>query len=251
MAEHVLIDAHVHLHHPGQALDDLHQAARNFALFDPRPEPAVIMLAERSGYDVYRQLSSRLQPTAEAEASWLNHAHKRLLIIAGRQIITMERLEILGLGTRTPIPDGLPAREVLARLGEADAIAVLPWGVGKWLGKRGECVNALIGESLPGRLFLGDNGGRPAWWTVPQFSGAVKVLAGSDPLPLAGASRQIGRYGTRISMTFTEDRPWAQLKQALRDPASTLLTYGNPTPSLRFISDQTRLRFSRQRMEFA
>jgi hypothetical protein len=250
MAEHFLVDAHVHLHRPAHALDDLALAAANFAVADENAALAVVLLAERAGYDAFSQLAVQL-PEAGPDAVWYEDGPLRLLIVAGRQIVTREGLEILGLATRNPIPDGLSAHGVLARLRSSDALAVLPWGVGKWLGKRGRIVDELIAEAPLGQLFLGDNGGRPTWWSVPQFSGRLPVLAGSDPLPLAGSTAAIGSFGSRVTGSLDESRPVASLKQILRNPSTKISTYGRLTPSLRFFSDQARLRFSRNRMEFA
>jgi hypothetical protein len=250
MLEHILIDAHVHLHRPSRALEDLELAARNFAWADQHATVAVAMLAERAGYDVFSQLAAQL-PAAGPNAVWYENESVNLLIVAGRQIVTKEGLEILGLGTHNTIPDGLGAHGVLCRLRNSDALAVLPWGVGKWLGKRGHLVDELIAEAPSGQLFLGDNGGRPAWWSVPQFSKKIRVLAGSDPLPLAGATAEIGHFGSRVTGALDESRPVEHLKQLLRDPHTRISTYGRLAPSLRFFSDQARLRFSRNRMEFA
>lgn len=232
-------------------MEDLIQAALNFSEAEPGNQPSVVMLAERSGYDVFKWLAAQLPHAEEYEALWFEHKGKRLLVVAGKQIVTSEGLEVLGLATRAPIPDGLPAKEVLTRLQAEDAIPVLPWGVGKWLGTRGKHVDALIAAATPGQLWLGDNGGRPAWWPVPQFSGKLPVLAGSDPLPLPRSSRVIGRFGARIQARLPDAFPVTGLKQALRDPALKIATYGRPAPSTRFIFDQLRLRFASHRMEFA
>ena len=242
----ILVDSHVHLHNPARAMDDLRQAAAAFAAAGGGEASGVIMLAERAGYDVFRQLQSQLSRTWELNSLWFWHGNQRLLVVAGRQIVTAEGLEILGLATRLPLPDGLPADQVLKKLDAEDAIIVLPWGAGKWLGRRGKIVDRLLEQARPGRLFLGDNGGRPNWWTVPQFSRGVPVLAGSDPLPLPKSGNVIGRFGSVIDIQLSEYTPAARIKCALRDPATRISTYGRLAPSLRFIADQTRLRFLRK-----
>lgn len=244
-----LVDAHVHLHVPANAISDLRQAAAGFTAVGNGKNPAAIMLVERAGYDAFRLLESQLAPTGEPESLWFEHAGQRLLIVAGRQIITAEGLEVLGLSTRMHMPDGLPVEQVLERLEEADAIAVLPWGAGKWLGRRGKIVERLLSRARPGHLFLGDNGGRPGWWQVPQFSTGIPILAGSDPLPLPGSARKIGCYGSLIGTALSDERPATNLKQALRDPATRIATYGRLTPMFRFIADQARLRMGRKSME--
>lgn len=230
-------------------MDDLRQAAISFAAFGNVDSPAVVMLAERAGYDVFQQLTSKLEPTGEPESLWFEHADQRLLVVAGRQIVTAEGMEMLGLATREQLPDGLPAQQARARLYDRDAIVVLPWGVGKWLGRRGKLVDRLIESATPGRMFLGDNGGRPSWWPVAQFSRGLSVLAGSDPLPLPNSALTIGRFGSFVGVTLSEESPVGSLKLALRDPTTRIGTYGKLAPALRFISDQTRLRIGRKSME--
>lgn len=236
------IDAHVHLHDPSNAMGDLRQAAEGFMSAGDLVQPAVAMLAERAGYDVFGLLASQLPSTDETEVLWFQHASQHLMLVAGRQIITSEGLEVLGLGTRALVPDGLPLTEVVARLNDADALTVLPWAVGKWLGRRGQLIDQYLSQAQADRVFLGDNGGRPAWWPVRQFNSGFKVLAGSDPLPLPGSAGMVGRFGSRIAFTLPEQKPLQALKQALRDPATEVLRYGKPASSPRFLWDQGRLR---------
>jgi len=46
-----------------------------------------------------------------------------------------------------------------------------------------------------------------------------KVLAGSDPLPLAGEERRIGRYGVRVRAEFDPEAPAESVRR--------MLFYGN------------------------
>lgn len=244
------IDAHVHLHDPASALDDLRLAATGFAAAGNYAQPAVIMLAERAGYDVFTLLESQLLTTGDPEALWFRHASQNIMLVAGRQIVTSEGLEVLGLGSRKLIPDGLPLDTVLARLDEADAITVLPWGVGKWLGKRGKVIDACLSkadtEGRHDRLFLGDNGGRPAWWPVHQFDRGFKRLSGSDPLPLPGSASEVGRFGSLIEFKLPEEKPLQALKHVLRQPIIDIKPYGRPASIPRFLTEQCRLRLERK-----
>lgn len=52
--------------------------------------------------------------------------------MAGRQIVTAEKLEVLALGTDLDIDDGRPIREVLSLVTENGGLPVIPWGAGKW-----------------------------------------------------------------------------------------------------------------------
>ena len=85
----------------------------------------------------------------------------QVCLVAGRQIVTRERLEILALAMRVKIPDGLPARDVIQRVVAAEGIPVLAWSPGKWLFARGRLVRDLIENDQAKVLRLGDTTLRP------------------------------------------------------------------------------------------
>lgn len=234
----VAIDSHVHLHSIAGAMEAL-RIARNRLSRDGRT--GVVMLAERQGFDIFNALRDNLVATNEPESFWLDEEHT-LLILAGSQMISAEKLEILALATRARLPDGLPAEQVIAEMTAADAIVVLPWGVGKWLGKRGALVDRLIATARPDMLLLGDNGGRPGFWPVRQFKSGLSVLSGSDPLPLPGWPGGVAKLASLIDVELAADAPAASLKRALRDPAARIGRMGRLASPIRFVIDQTRLR---------
>jgi len=237
----VAIDAHVHLHTVAGAMEALQVATDRLAGADG--QVGVIMLAERESFDVLDAIRPQLVATDEPEALWHNERRK-LLILAGRQIISAEKLEILALATTARLPDGLPAEKIVAEMDAADAVVVLPWGVGKWLGKRGSLVDRLIATSRPGRLLLGDNGGRPGFWPVRQFTSGLPVLSGSDPLPLPGWPRAIGGLASVIDAHLAPDTPAAALKTILRDPTTRIDRTGSLAGPVQFVVDQARLRLA-------
>lgn len=241
-SDKVLIDAHVHLHNANSAFPTIERAFDTFNHLALSAHSAVLMLAERKQERLFNQLKQSLQSTYEAESEWYERDGHRMLILAGRQIVSAEGLEILGLATNVVIPDGLSAREVVGQLWKADALVVLPWGVGKWLGKRGKLVDSLMMESNPGTLFLGDNSGRPWFWRVPRFHTAFQVLPGSDPLPLQGASKRIGQFGAALTAQLSHQTPSADLKRYLRNAGHELKPYGRPEGLARFLIDQVNLR---------
>jgi hypothetical protein len=236
------IDAHVHLHRPASALDDLDQAWRNMAGLRRAGHVPVLMLAEPSGSEVFTGLADHLSPCAEPDALWYEADGARMLIVAGRQIISEEGLEILALAYRGPVDDGRPASTIVAELSARDAVVVLPWGAGKWLGERGRLIGRLRRQGRT--LLLGDNGGRPAWWLAPLLAG-TRTLSGSDPLPLPGSARRIGSFGTVVEASLSLDHPVRDLKAAVRNPATALRRFGRPASSVRFASDQLLLRLAR------
>jgi hypothetical protein len=239
----VAIDAHVHLHDARDAVRTLEQAAATFSRAAPDAQMGVCMLAERDGFDVFSSLRSRLRGTAEAESLWLDEG-RTLLVVAGRQIVSLEGLEILALATAAPIRlEGWPAGEIIAALRAHDALPVLPWGVGKWLGPRGRLVDRLLTQEPD--LFLGDNGGRPGFWPVPRFGRGARVLPGSDALPFTGSAFAIGGFGCLVNCDLPADRPAEALRRALRDPEIEAVRYGALAGPLRFAVDQARLRLGK------
>lgn len=251
-ANQILIDAHVHLHDASRAMSDLRKAFDNFSSLPIPANSTVIMLAERQGFDVFSGLRKQLRHTAEPESLWFERNNHEMLVLAGRQIISSEGLEILGLATKVNIADGLPAETVIDQLQEQDALVVLPWGVGKWLGRRGKIVDAIIAKNVRGlsasntdrTLFLGDNAGRPAFWPVAQFSSGLCVLPGSDPLPLQDSAEAIGRFGALVHAQLSIQTPASDLKQVLRNPLTAPQPFGKLSPAFHFVRDQARLRLA-------
>ena len=149
----------------------------------------------------------------------------RVCLVAGRQIVTRERLEILGLAMRVKIPDGLPAAEVIQKVVEAGGIPVLAWSPGKWLFARGRLVRDLSASDQAKVLRLGDTTLRPTLWPEPWLmklarERGITVLPGSDPLPFAGEERYAGTYGFIYQGAFDAERPAASIRQILTGPGA-------------------------------
>jgi hypothetical protein len=130
-----------------------------------------------------------------------------LLLFAGRQVVTAERLEVLVLTADLPIDDGLPAADVIRRARDAGAVPVLAWAPGKWFFGRGAVVRGLLQRAAVGPLLLGDTTLRPTLWPEPRLMRAGRrrgfgVLAGSDPLPFPGEEGLLGRYATVLEGEF-------------------------------------------------
>lgn len=172
-----------------------------------------------------------------------------IYIVAGRQIITAEGLELLALVTDSAFEDGLPVSSALTAVREQDAIPVLPWAVGKWLGKRGKILSALLAAEAKAHndLWLGDNSGRPIFWPDPlHFKQArvlnMPVLPGSDPLPFASEAMRVGSFGFSMRDQLSEAQPAADLKRLLRAKETEVLAYGQLENPWRFFINQLRLR---------
>jgi hypothetical protein len=253
----VLVDAHVHLYDGFAAGAFLDAAAANFAaaaraLRLPADTPGMLLLAESQGVDAFSQLANgsrpaapwRLEPTAEPVSLLASGpAGPPLALVAGRQIVTAEGLEVLALGTRARFADGQPARDALAAVLATGALAVLPWAVGKWTGRRGALIQELLQDLLTARLYAGDNGGRLAWWPRPRLLAQAErcgrpVLPGSDPLPLPAEVSKPGRYGFVAEVNLDRRGPFAPLKQWLDAQTTSPRPYGRLERPLVFVGHQ-------------
>ena len=175
------VDGHVHMHpgfDAGQALDS---AAANLEVAAKRinhrgQSLGVLLLAEMHGYDwfgttrasvvngnaVINGWSIGLANEPETFIAHSDVGQRELLVIAGRQIVTAERIEVLALLTPEHFPDGLSIDETLAAAHSVGALVVLPWGVGKWFGGRGRLVRHALSRLFRVCLVLaGVFGGRP------------------------------------------------------------------------------------------
>jgi hypothetical protein len=148
------------------------------------------------------------------------------MIVRGRQIVTAERLEVLTAGDIPPIEDGRPLAGAVAALIAAGALAIVPWGAGKWLGSRGRLVEELAAGCSSPLFFLADNPARPAFWPAPRAFAVMErkgrpVLRGSDPLPLPGEEERAGAFATLIEGEFDDGQPLASLRGMLEKRAAT------------------------------
>jgi len=261
----VLVDAHVHIHEPFALERLLDAAAVNFAgaRGHLRAEGEVLgclMLAEIAGVDCFAALADgrctagawQIRPTGETVSLVATRPGALpVLVIAGRQIVSAERVEVLALGTRARIPDCQPLAATIEAIRADRALAVLPWGFGKWWGERGHIVDAYLASAPPGGIFLGDNGGRPIGLPVPRrFARAawrdMLVLPGSDPLPRAGEIERIGRYGFVLPLQLDPDRPARALKAHLDGLERQPATFGRLEHPARFVASQLSLRLRKR-----
>ena len=178
-----------------------------------------------------------------------NDHNNLIYIMAGRQIITVEGLELLALATDSAFEDGLSISSALTAVREQEAIPVLPWAVGKWLGKRGKLLAGLLEAEKNSDLCLGDNSGRPIFWQNPLHfrqakKSSMQLLPGTDPLPFTSDVGRVGSFGFMMHGGLTESQPSTDLKQLLRDKEIQLAPFGRLESPLRFIASQIRLRIS-------
>lgn len=265
----ICFDAHVHIHEISSIDRILESARGNFVRLGPqdasrptRPEAFLLLLAETGYSEVFALLKEKagsgryttpegwhVAPTREAESlrvtrdDWAG----RLFILAGRQMVTAERIEVLALATPVKIEDGLSLDQTVESVRRDEGLAVLPWGVGKWLGKRGKLVEGFIQRAAPEGLFVGDNGGRPFFWPAPRLfrtaaARGIRLLPGSDPLPLSAEATRVGSYGGWIAGEITDSHPAEDLRRLLTEPSRPIVPFGRRMGGRRFLRVQAALR---------
>lgn len=227
----MLVDAHVHVHSCFSAEALIDGAFRNFrrAASELGHSEAVgcLMLAEMAGAQVREELVVR--------------GAERLVVVPGRQIVTRERLEVLALGRDVDIPDGLSLSETLARVRESGALPVLPWGFGKWWGRRGALVEEAIRSE--GELYLGDNSGRLRLAGMPRLLREARrlVLPGTDPLPFPDQAGRAGSFGFVLEGPLDLSRPAEDLLRRIRALREQPPTYGRGETLPGFLRNQASL----------
>jgi hypothetical protein len=166
-----------------------------------------------------------------------------LFVIAGHQIVTKEKLEILALVSVSDIPDGCSLNTTAESIVESGGVPVVPWGFGKWMGKRGNILNAFLERGSGFPIFLGDNSGRPSFLPhPPQFhlgkGNGIRILPGSDPLPFPAECRKPGSFGFAISGSVDPDKPGEEIRRILLDPRTRPISYGQLETMPRFLRNQ-------------
>lgn len=241
---HALVDSHVHFYGCYDRERFFDAAAANFSAAERSLGLAPggcwsLWLTEAHDDDFFRAFAQgsggearwRVETTAEPIALEATREDGvRILIVAGRQIETRERLEVLALGTASRFPRGMSLDQALRVTVEADAVAVVPWGFGKWWFGRGRLLDRTL-QSPPAAFHLGDNGGRLAAAYEPRHFRAARkrglaVLPGSDPLPLPGDDDKVARYGFVLDPAPATGSPAEALKGALRRLSGSLRSFG-------------------------
>ena len=272
----LVIDAHVHIYpcfdlsgFLDAAFSNGLHAARHFG-HDPSYIP-VLLLTEGYRQREFHRLRERMEggneriadgknggyrlfPTEEPESLRIERTDGSFLfLIAGFQIVTSEQLEVLALSTVSEIPDGLPLEKTVAAVEKYRAIPVIPWGFGKWFGRRRHVLTEFLASRREGGFFLGDNGGRPTLLRFPDFGREVpglslKVLPGSDALPLPSELKKVGSFGFTLQEEFTLGRPGESLKRILLKRGVEPTPFGSHENLYRFAWNQMNLRIWKHRI---
>ena len=275
--EHLLIDAHAHLHECFNLDLSLQAALTNLRRWVPtvargniEPDKAETGDNPWSGYLMVSQLDAgtpagsadRCQvalsgftvgEVAEAGSVSLvcDNTGDRLALIFGNQIVTSEGLEVLVYGHDKPVVAGLALEETIKAAEAQGALTILPWGFGKWTGGRRQVLQEAL-DNLDGsssnisRLFVGDSATRPAFSSPSQIlanakDSGLRNLPGSDPLPFASEHDRLGRFGFHLTGTVDPMRPLNTLQSALIETGDQPRLFGRGETVSGFFTKQIRM----------
>lgn len=265
----ILVDAHVHLYSCFDLPRCFDSAWHHFEAAAGSDRFAGLLLLSETWRDqAFRELAAlgdagqslesaaggrwEVRRTGEPESlELLGEGRRRLFLIAGRQVQTAEGLEVLVIGSLSAAADGVPLRDVVEQARAADALPVIPWGFGKWWGRRGKLLALYLSEP-EGELFLGDNGGRPVGYGEPSHferarSRGIRILPGSDPLPLSSQAERAGSYGFAFEGRIDPARPCLSLKAQIREDRFAPQPFGLKERPLRFARHQILMQIRKQR----
>ncbi|MEO1236004.1 MAG: hypothetical protein AAFX76_04375 [Planctomycetota bacterium] len=240
------VDTHAHLHARFDVERFFDAAAEHFAAAGATTLPGgrgVLCLTEVAGAGGFERLRDeeragrwRFEAKGERVLSAVSDDGGEVVVVAGRQVRCDNGLEVLGIGRGlTEVEDGMDLAASLEAVREGRALVVVPYGVGKWTGRRGGRVRRLIEEG-PADVAFGDNGGRPGWSSgsdtallrLARERGRT-VLVGTDPLPLAAGETRAGSWGVVVEVPGGTDDgdAWVDaLVGALRDVGPSGETFG-------------------------
>lgn len=251
----LLIDGHIHIYPHynlesaiNQGISNLISAAQtDLKLTAGAKVVPIWLLTERFDSNFYNEalnFSNELNlkeikviPGKEKETLIVETDGKPILyMLAGRQIVTKENLEILSLISTLYLKDREKSiDEVIDRVIDSGGIPAINWAPGKWFFSRGKVVARTIQNHSPDNLLIGDTSLRTRLWRLPRLMAEAqkrgfKIIAGSDPFPLKNEEKQIGHYGFALTGKFDDTRPAASLRNLLKDRQTTVKLIGKRNP---------------------
>ena len=255
----IYCDTHVHCYDFSEIDSLLNFAYSNAkaSYFDEQEDQLVLFFTDGRDDKTWMKLTSVIQNKEHLEQWQLKftpcdktisaihlQTNAQITLVAARQINSSERLEFLVLGYSGDDPDGDDAEKIIEKFAN-DCLLICPWGVGKWLFSRGVLLSSLLARFRSG-FYLGDNGGRPWFWSyVPHFRQTKQaIFNGSDPLPIKGEISRVASYGVKININKGEYTSAARLIDLLKNESVTKENFGKPMGIFAFIKSRFALALS-------
>ena len=256
----IIFDSHVHIYDCYNIKNFFHFVLKNFGnqskKIGTNKYIGVLFLTEtknenyfqkiRENYFKYAFDELNLKQVKDNESVCLlyeSNDNNFLIIVPGKQIITSEKLEVLAVGTNNSIEYGISLKNTIEKIKSFGALPIIPWGVGKWIGKKHEFVKTFLDNVEDINYFLGDNGGRPLFWPTPGLfkiadKKGIFTLRGSDPLPLIKQEEKVGKFGFYIRTNFDFNYPAKEIKNLLLNIRNAPNSFGNLETPVNFFKNQ-------------
>ena len=272
----ILIDAHVHIYNCFDLQTFLDSALKNFKVQAIRCKQndtftPILFLTETKGENWFQHLEGYAREGrvigSTSSKNWsFYHTDENcslqlrcnggqgLFIIAGHQIVTTEGLEILALATDKNFNEGTPIEQIIQSIRDTGGIPVIPYGFGKWIGRRGMILKNLLKKTEDSRLFLGDNGGRPLFLPRPSHfmqaeKKGIRVLPGSDPLPFPSECERAGSFGFSVKGSISSTHPARDITRILLDSTCIFKPYGHLAHLPHFFRNQLLMQILKRRQK--
>ena len=257
----IAIDTHVHWHKMFGIDDVLTSAEGNLnkaasQIGGSHGCTAVLLVAGIGDEDLrsrFESLSSKkwvIAATEERNTLVARTSDNRsVYLILGSQVISEEGLEVLGYLPNHKVKGGSEIEKIIKNIRASGGIAIVPWGFGKWIGKRKSVVESLI-DTWENNFWIGDNGGRskllpyPGIFRLTQKRG-IRILLGSDPLPIANELSRFGTCGFCLEGELDEKAPLRQIVGQLENPRIKIKPFARYIGFADFLTKQIRLRWLR------
>ncbi len=258
----IIIDAHIHIHNCYNLEQFFNSAETNFKKQADKLKTnffvGVLCLTEISGINVFDKLKNiaekkenignwNIELTKEENSLSVAKENFVIFIIAGRQIVTEKKLEVLAIGLKEDYQDGKPIEEVIQHVVNSGAIPIIPWGFGKWFSPRKQILEKIILQKKTYPIFLGDNGNRP--WifkkstliTLAFSKNKIPDLPGSDPLPFNREVQKPGGFGFYIDDIINQDKPFDSIYKIITTTKEQFKTYGKLESLFYFVKNQVAM----------
>ena len=264
----LLIDSHVHFHDCFDIEEYLNNIFMNFSkaasiIDDSHSWIGILLLSEITGVNFFRTLlfsqgdkilnNFNLIKTEEEESFIITDGNdQKIVVISGKQIAVKEGVELLALCTSKDFQEHEDLGKAVMNVISADAIPVLPWGVGKWIGKKKDMIKNLIEENNNLKLFLCDNSGRLRFWAEPQLFKFAKshnrfIFAGTDALPIPSEIRKTGSFGFYLKTELNLFKPSEDLKKIFNELTESPLTFGKLENPVKFLRNQLTMQLNKRK----
>jgi hypothetical protein len=175
-----------------------------------------------------------------------------VFVVNGKQIIAENNMEVLALCTNVEFSERQNLITTVKKINTENALAVLPWGVGKWTGKRKEMLEKFISEYNNEKFFLGDNSGRPKFWSEPDLFKAANlsghyVLPGTDALSIENQISKTATYGFYVYDNLDDEHPAKSIKNIIENLDAPPKHFGTLESLVPFFKNQITMQLNKRR----